>query len=305
MVTAILRSPRVVALIALALSPACGWKADGMSRLDELGAPAYTPASNGPTVPTGPVDIGTPDCTNLGGRWAVRLVQPGDIQPLGYDIWKLTVNDLFLADIDAAGTTLTLGQYCDQQSVLVQQNGQPVDIGKTEAPQALLDALTASALTIPLPGDGTVAASGVVWLWGLHNVTAPLTDPLPNASNYQGDDRVWDQDGDGNPGVTLRIVSFPGPGSRFMVRRATWTLAPSKLSFDNASITGTLTQHIEESVIGSLLDQTGKPNNNLSTAAPITPRTAGSVYQMRCVGTTYTCASLAQDQAALFAGAPN
>jgi hypothetical protein len=304
MVTAAMRSRRLLALAALAFLSACGWKTDGLERLDEIGAPAYTP-TGAATVPTGPVNIGTPACHDLGGRRAVRLVQPGDIQPLGYDTWKLTVTDLFLADIDAAGTTLTLAQYCDQQSVMVDKNNQLVDIGKTQTPQALRDALTASPVSISLPGDGTIAASDVVWLWGLRDVVSPLTDVLPNASNYASDSRVWDQDQDGKPGVTLRIVTFPGPGDRYMVRRATWTFAPSRLSFDNAWLTGTLTQRIEESVLGSLLDSTGKPDNNLSTVAPITPRTAGSVYQLRCVGPTYTCAALAQDQAALFAGAPN
>lgn len=294
---------RLVALASLALSSACGWKTDGMQRLDELGAPSYTPTGGGPTVPTGPVDIGTPDCKGLGGRWAARLVQPGDIQPLGFDVFKLTVIDLFLADIDAGGTTLTLTEYCDQQSTMLNKYGQDAGIGQTATPQALRDALSASPLGIGLPGDGTVAASNVTWLWGLRDVVSPLSDPLPDATNYVGDARVWDQDGDGDPGVTLRILTIPGPGSRFMVRRATWTFGSGQVSIDNAWVTGVLTQHIEESVLGSRLDRTGQPDAQLSTVAPITSRVEGSVYQLRCVGTTYTCPALARDHAALFAGA--
>ena len=82
-----------------------------------------------------------------------------------------------------------------------------------------------------------------------------------------------------------------------MVRRAVWSFAPGKLTFDNQWITGSLSSAITERG----LDAT---NSALLTAAPITPTAEGTVYQLRCVGSTYSCASLSADHALLFKDAP-
>lgn len=278
------------AAFALTLT-GCGWKSDGLARLDQLGPPP-SPAAPSDTGSHGPIDLGAPACRGLAGNWAVMLVEPGTISPVG-EPWKLTVTNLFLArtEVGAASTQLT---FCDQVTRIVTSGGQ-TDLGRSKVPEALRAALAKAPLVLPLPGDGTFAATDQVWLWGLTGLAHALTDPLPTQADFAADARVWDQDGDGNPGVTLNILA--PAGDRYMVRRARWSFAPARLTLDNAWLTGALTASIEESALGASTPV-------LLTPAPITPRADGALYAFRCVGATYTCPALAQDYAGLFQDAP-
>lgn len=277
------------ALLAILLaSSGCGWKSDGLERLEAL-YPTKVPVV--PDAGTGAeIDVGDPQCSGFDGRWAVRLVQKGTISPVG-EAWGMGVTDLFLAE--SADQAFTL-RFCDQQ-VAITTSGGATDLGRSKVPEALQAALARSPVTLALPGDGTFVAKDLVWLWGLKGLASPLTDALPNKDNHVGDARVWDQDEDGKPGTTLKILA--PAGDRSMVRRAVWAFAPGKLTFDNQWITGALTSSITENG----LDAT---NPLLLTVAPITPKTEGTVYQLRCVGSTYTCAALSVDHPQLFKDAP-
>jgi hypothetical protein len=275
----------VLALGVVAAS--CGWKSDGLERLEEL-YPTPEPVDAG----SGPVDIGTPMCTGYGGNWAVRLVQKATIAPLGQP-WNMTLIDLFLAQKSQAGTSMDL-RFCNQDVTIV-ASGQSTDLGKTQVPAALQTALYAAPLSVPLPSDGTFHASDLPWLWGLKDLANPLTDPLPTKDNYVGDPRVVDQDTDTKPGVTMHILS--PMGDRYMVRRAVFSFANGTLSLDNQWLTGGLTSRIDESALGASVSL-------LLTPAPITVLADGTVYEFRCVGATYTCESLARDHRLVFKDAP-
>lgn len=280
----------VRALLFLVLLCGCGWKSDGLERLEMLypTKPAVVPDSGEPQQ----IDLGTPRCTGLDGRWAVRLTQRGTIDPLGTNMpWGMTVTDLFLADSTAQGIAL---RFCDQQ-VAITNSGGASDLGRSKVPAALQQVLNATPVNVPLPGDGTFRAQDVVWTWGLKGLTDPLNEVLPAKDTYVGDARVWDQDDDGRPGTTLQILS--PPGDRAMVRRAIWTFGAGKLTFDNQWLTGTLTAAITESGLQS-------SNSLLLTVAPITPKADGTVYQLRCVGPSYSCASLSAEHGQVFKNAP-
>ncbi len=273
-------------LLALALA-GCGWKADGLARLEEL----YPTPKEPDAGAAGPIDIGTPQCSGFEGTWAVRLVQSGGIEPLGPPPWKMTLTDLFLAETSGRTVALT---FCDQQVAIV-ANGQPTSLGKAQVPSGLRAALAAAPVRLSLPAGGAFEASDVVWLWGLRDVADPLTYALPTKDTWQADPHVFDQDGDGQPGVTMTILS--PQGDRYMVRRAVWSFAPGRLTFDNQWITGALTSTVNEAALGAT-------SALLLTPAPITMKAEGTVYQLRCVGRTYTCASLAVDHPELFRAAP-
>lgn len=232
--------------------------------------------------PTTDVDVGPQACSGFDGRWAVRLVQKGTIAPLGPPAWSITVSDLFLADGQNGAFAL---RFCDQQTV-IDTGTSTTDLGRTEVPPALQAALFGSPVSVTFPGDA-------VWLWGLKDLTNPKTDPLPTKDDFTGDARVWDQDNDGKPGVGLKLLAPMGDAA--MVRRAVWAFAPAKLTLDNRYITGTLTSQISESRLTAT-------NPLLLTVAPITPKSA--VYQLRCVGTQYSCASLAAEHPRVFQAAP-
>jgi hypothetical protein len=273
---------------ATVLLCACGWKSDGLARLEEL-YPTPVP----PSLDAGPItviDIGTPKCSGFEGRWAMRLVQNGTISPVGEE-WKIQVNDLFLADSDGLSFSL---RFCDQQSQITTPSG-ATDLGRTKASDVMKTAIAKTPIQIPLPSNGTFGATNIVWTWGLRGLTAPLTEVLPTKDNYTTDARVWDQDEDGKPGVTLQVVA--PAGDRYMVRRSVWNFATGKLTFDNQWISGTLDSVISENGLGAT-------NMLLLTPAPITPKAEGTRYEIRCVGETYTCASLSKDSVQLFRDAP-
>ena len=140
----------LVLWVAVALSlPACGWKSDGLARLDQQGPPP-APAAGADPINHGPIDLGTPQCRGLGGDWAVRLVEPGTISPLG-EPWKITVTDLFLARIEADGLAAEL-TFCDQVTRIVTSGGQ-TDLGRSKVPDTLRAALAKKPLVLALPGD--------------------------------------------------------------------------------------------------------------------------------------------------------
>ena len=66
---------RVLILICVVVGAGCGWKSDGLERLEEL-YPTPKPPDGG-TMMTGTVDVGVPRCQGFAGTWAVRLVQAG------------------------------------------------------------------------------------------------------------------------------------------------------------------------------------------------------------------------------------
>jgi hypothetical protein len=273
--------PLVAAVLFLA---GCGWKTDGLTRLEEL---YPTPTSDAGAQ--GTVDIGTPDCQGLLGNWAVQLTQVGTISPVG-EPWTLTIKDLFLANSNSAGTEQDL-TFCNEIVAVVTPTG-PTPFGQTEVPAALQTALAAVPVPVPLPSGGAFQASNVVWLWGVRNLTNPATDPLPTSAT---DPRVWDQDGDGNPGVTLTILD--PAGNQYLIRRAVWNFAEGDLTLDNAWLTGSLAFTVEEVVLGAT-------NSLLDSDPPETPNDADSSYVWRCVGPTFTCGSLSQNYTAVFQSAP-
>lgn len=55
-------------------------------------------------------------------------------------------------------------------------------------------------------GDGTYRSELIIDLWGVRNLPDPVETPLPTKDNYQSPPQsewVWDEDGDGKPGVTV------------------------------------------------------------------------------------------------------
>lgn len=271
--------------VAVVLS-GCGWKSDGLTRLEELyPTPPVAQSDAGTRVA---IDVGTPRCSGFSGTWAVRLVQNGNINPLAADVpWKMVISDYFLAESNGQAMDL---RFCDQTVAIT-----PVDLGRSKGSDNFKAAIARTPLHIPIPTDGTFAASNVVWTWGLKGLTAPLTEPLPTKDDFMADPRVWDEDGDGHPGVTLAIVA--PMGDRYMVRRAIWSFAPGKLTFDNQWLTGALSAQVSEAGLAAT-------NSFLLTVAPITPLAQDSRYEFRCVGSSYSCAALSRDQAAVFQDAP-
>ncbi len=227
-------------------------------------------------------------CLGLSGHWAVRLVQFESIALLGDN---LTLTDLFLAQLSNDATSLEL-TFCGEESALTSSTtGQPEALGQNTVPPLLVNVLAAKPLAVPLPGNGEIQSSGVVWLWGLQNLANPAAGPLPTSADAG---TVWDEDSDGNPGVTVDVVS--PSGEIYLVKRAVFDFATSTSA--EGWFTGSLQATTDQEILGASTPL-------LDTNPPITQQSGcASVYQLRCVDPSFTCASLVQSYQTLFVGAP-
>ncbi|HEY3448868.1 MAG TPA: hypothetical protein VGK67_21085 [Myxococcales bacterium] len=288
----------VCAAAALLAATSCGWKSDGLERLEELYPTPVVPPDAGPPpdpcpMPDDPaataVETGG-DCSAglAGGRWAVRMVQFGSMSPAGTP-WRITLADHFLAQASADGKDLEL-TFCAQSSSLTKSDGSPVSLGITSMPDKTRKAIGSHALPLPL-SDGGLASGERAWLWGVKDLANPLADALPTD---KADPHVWDEDEDGHPGVTVDVVN--PTGQRYMARRSKWSFGQTSVTKEWA--TGTLSFAVTENA----LDAT---NALLKTVAPISVRSeCKSLYQMRCVDAAYTCDQVMASAKALWRDAP-
>jgi len=312
----------VAALVAL--SSCVGWRSDGEERLEEL---YPTPAA--PPPPTEPVDPcplpdddslpalalpDIPDGAAVTGQWAVRLVQFGSMSPAGLGPWRIRLSDHFLAVPSADGKSMDL-TFCFQDVPLTDSDGKPISMGKTSMSENTRKAIAAVTVTVPAqipaalplpslpvpplpPSDaGTFQVGPVAWLWGVKSIAHPVTDALPTADDYakdKNDPRIWDQDSDSHPGVTMAVES--PPGDRYMARRSVWSFGQPKVG--SYWVTGPLTFAVTENA----LDAT---NPLLKTVAPISVRSeCTSVYQLRWVDSTYTCSQVSANSKVLWRDLP-
>ncbi len=286
------------AAAALLASLSCGWKSDGLERLEELyPTPVVQPDAGPPPDPCPmPDDDGLPAVETTGscpdglatGRWAVRMVQFGKMSPAGTP-WRLTLADHFLAEAGADGQALEL-TFCSQSSSLTKFDGSPVSLGVNSMPDKTRKAIGATPLVLPLSG-GSFASGEVAWLWGVKDLADPVNDALPTDKE---DPHVWDQDEDGHPGVTVDVVN-PN-GSRYMARRSRWSFGQASVTSEWA--TGALTFAVNENALDA-------SNALLKTVAPISVRSeCASLYQLRCVDASYTCEQVNANAKALWREAP-
>ena len=210
-----LMKPVVVMVLLSLVTLGCDWKADGPARLEARYA---TPDVGGADVVIPEVDLGDVAGEGLTGRWAMRMTLEGTISPLSAP-WDITLTNLFIVDVDVDGDVddgslpVAALTFCDQISVIDTGKGAS-DLGRSEVPVPLRDALASQPLELPLDASG-IAAGELAWTWGLRDLDDPKSSALPEAAE---DPRVWDQDADGHPGVTMEIIN--PAGQRYMVRRA-------------------------------------------------------------------------------------
>jgi hypothetical protein len=277
----------------------CQWGENGLARLMQInpmpdaGAAADASGCDLPNASdAGPTAQPSQTCLGLiSGQWAVRLVQFDNISPLGPPAWNLTITDLFLAQLSSDKTSLDL-TFCGEESQLTDSYGDPQTIGQNIVPDAAVGAIAATPLPVPLPGNGTLVSSDVVWLWGVHDLASPLTTPLPTTADAA---TVFDQDEDGHPGVTVDVVS--PQGEIYLVKRAIFDFMQGTIA--DGWITGPLGATLQQNILGA-------STSVLEVSAPITARTdCSSVYQLSCVAPGFTCASLLESYQTMFVGAPN
>jgi hypothetical protein len=267
----------------------CGWESNGPDYLRDAYGSSCNPKDTANTLVGDAQVIDTP-AASIAGHWAMKVTQKGTFKPVG-DEWGITLTELVLVHIPADGSGVYF-TFCDElmdvDTKVKNDQMKPV----THIGQALKDTLVGTMVSLNTDDLKKLPKMDVLWLWGLKDMKDPATDTLPDSPGPQ----VWDQDGDGNPGVTIEVEK-PIPGKRYMVRRNIWHMQTGTPDKDFLWITGDLSYKLDESAVGAT-------NSLLKTIAPITPDKTGNNYVMRRVLPGLTCKELVDGHEKIFGGMP-
>ncbi len=95
----------------------------------------------------------------------------------------------------------------------------------TESPQSTYRKVAPSTHeTVVITTAGAYSATGHLQLWGLRDLPEPYTTPLPDREHFEQapwDQRVFDMDDDGHPGITLFVGGQLGDGEVYAFQRKT------------------------------------------------------------------------------------
>jgi hypothetical protein len=109
----------------------------------------------------------------------------------------------------------------------------------TESPQSTYKAVPRSSRErVVISAEGAYSAEGHLQLWALRNLPDDFETPLPDdrdeASAAPWTDRIYDMDGDDQPGFTLVVGGNLGSGQIYVVQRKTVDLEGIILGPDRA-----------------------------------------------------------------------
>lgn len=179
---------------------------------------------------------------DLRGRWFQEQVTTALAKVPVYGEVSTKTRAWLIVDVEQDGFALkTTSRICD---IEIQSGFSRV---RTEIPRAYLNAMDAR------PRPARLERHGQVWrliqparleIMGAR-LEDPRKDPLPESAD---DPRVFDQDRDGSPGVTVRVRGLIS-GEIFLVQRA-WNLLRGTLKGQD-QIDGLVQWHTEQVVLGA------------------------------------------------------
>jgi hypothetical protein len=171
-----------------------------------------------------------------------------------------------------------------------------IDNGTELVKTVVPDALVASLPVTEAPGTLTETPDGLAFaqpsaveLRGVR-LADPAADPLPTSGD---DPAVWDQDGDGHPGVTMRIAGLVD-GEVYVVQRRTAAFTGAFVGAGADRIEGLVDWTDEQVILGA--DNPLLESGRRTRPAP----PEESTFVMRRVEEGVTCESLRAQQAELF-----
>lgn len=219
--------------------------------------------------------------TEIEGYFGQRAILSGiaEVPVLGFQ--ETNTVGLGLVKIESHGGVLSYRvQTCETK---IQRAD---DIVTTLIPQAFIESIPISYRTGFVDGN-EVHFSQLIELNGIR-LNDPLTDPLPTDKD---DERIFDQDYDGLPGVTV-FVSGLISGQINLIQR---TITQLSGQLDSDKITGLIRWTIDEQILGS--DQ-----ELLAMGAPITPNIdpTRSVFELIRIPERFDCNALIEAAPNLF-----
>lgn len=231
-----------------------------------------------PDVNDEPVEV------DINGIWAAKMVTSGVAEvPVVGESQSDTVSILRM-DISSDGQNLTvLTETCD-----VTIEGEAAGVSPV-IPDALVNSLPITERGGTFV-DGNLVLPTIYEVRGAQNFDDLRNDPLPEDAE---DPRVYDQDGDGNPGITVSVEGFIS-GDIYLVQRSSNALVGSQT--DDGRVEGRVTWSDEQSVLGAsnellvTLQPQAEPNSDPDA----------SYFEMVSVESTVDCATIASQEGSLF-----
>ena len=274
----------VVSLSAVA----CTTTSPGQAMQDLATPPADDLAEPPPpdfATPNGDAGVSTYD-SKLIGFWGIKAkaVTTQNIPIIGMN--KLTNTLLGVAEFKKNGMNQLVMEQQGCSLTVVQTKGYVTTVPDKIAETTPLNSGNVSvfmqgASVLVNRADGAAAAGC--------KLTVPLTEALPTMPT---DARVFDQDGDGKPGVTIQIQGTPaGDGFVYVAQRQKYSYQGTLVS--DTKMTGTYLDRSEQTI----LDTT---NASFRFPPAQTHVDAESVYEMVKLTAKYDCVKLRAEAPTLF-----
>jgi hypothetical protein len=216
----------------------------------------------------------------LAGRWIMVQVMPALTSlPFVGDVELTTITAAFVV-VEQSGTSLLLqDQYCFTE---VRMTPPVASSHVPEAFTASLSPAPRAAFLEPFGGGWNFAQASVVEVRGAL-IDDPTCDLLPSESL---DPRIWDQDADGYPGMTVGVtVAGIVSGETYIVQRLEFALRGQVV--DNDTIAGAMTWKSEQNVIAA-----SNPLLLMSYQYHPHPDPSRSVFVMRRAEPSWTCSTI-------------
>jgi hypothetical protein len=272
---------------------ACSWKADGPARIERLYpttavdiADVTSEVSVAPDLIVGTNEtsgnIADVHVSDFWGSYVVEMKLPATMELVpGFPPYALLLTNLFVASWSDDGLEWT---YCTQVAFLDADG-----TGATEMLPETDAALGETPLYLSTADGLGIEEQSIAWTWGIQGMEDPFNDSLPSDPE---DPLVWDQDEDGNPGVTVEVL-IP-KGFRHMVRRAVWNIHPPEIISGGQRFEGSTGFKVDENALG----YDGDPL--LLTLVDIVPDPNGGTYTMVRTDEYYSCEQLLAEYPGIF-----
>ena len=224
--------------------------------------------------------LATGEVPILDGRWAMVQVYPQiALLPIAGEVTRSSMVAQFV-EVEQNGAMLTMRDaYC----FTIVDDGTP--LVETVIPDAFMASLMPeprTAILVEQTASVRFESSTYTEVRGVI-LDDPAFDPLPDGPE---DPRVVDQDGDGNPGMTVRvsILGLIG-GETYVVQRVSYRLSGVVIGPDR--IEGTIDWSDEQVVLGAT-----SPLLEADTIGALDPDPEAHRFVMVRVDETWTCEAL-------------
>lgn len=227
--------------------------------------------------------------SDVSGHFAYRWAGSQVVQAPGFTTpFSTTTVSILLVDQTQSGTSVTVhGQYCDQS---IDDASSPVHVVLPDAFKQSLPPFTRTG-SFAKQADGYrhFKLPGFVEVEGAH-LTHPATDTLPTSAS---DPRVYDEDNDGQPGMTIKLTGLVD-GSIYVVQRQTTSYDGVAVSADR--IQGKFSYNSEQII----LESDPASIKQLSPEAHADPVACHSTFTITHVPDTADCAWVLSHLSTLF-----